>query len=171
MTKTDLFRVVIKLFGIYSFINALFQLIPNVSYSRELYKFNLVTNTIFLIFSFLISYFLLFKTNNIVKILRLEKGFDNNNIELKNLSADVIFKFALIFTGILFIVNNLAQFIDFCYLAFKEQVSSNGLNEIDGAMLEQQLDYHWGLISGLNILIGFIFLTNYKWICKLFMKK
>lgn len=69
------------------------------------------------------------------------------------------------------VVNNISQFLNFCYLAFKNQVSANGLNEIDGMMFNQQIDYNWWIISGLNVLIGIIILTNYKLISKLFIEK
>ncbi|MDF0707041.1 hypothetical protein [Flagellimonas okinawensis] len=101
----------------------------------------------------------------------MEKGFDSEHIETKDLNAKGLFNLGLIILGLLMIVDNIAQFLNFCYLAFKKQVSPYGLDEIDGAMLDQQLDYNWWIISGLNVLIGLIMLTNYKQISKLFIGK
>nr|WP_299215183.1 hypothetical protein [uncultured Allomuricauda sp.] len=171
MGKTDLFRVVIKIFGIYCFIEALFRLIPNLSYSGGFFSFSLTVSIIYLAITGLIAFFLLFQTDRIIKLFRLEKGFDSETIDVGSLNEYGLFKIALIFLGLLMIVDNIAQFLNFCYLAFKKQVSGNGLDEIDGMMLDQQLDYNWWIISGLNVLIGLIILTNYKRIAKLFVEK
>ncbi|WP_300022777.1 hypothetical protein [uncultured Maribacter sp.] len=60
------------------------------------------------------------------------------------------------------IADNIAPFLNFCYLGLKKQVSSNGSEEISGAILEFYIDYNWWITSGLNVLIGIIILTNYK---------
>ena len=171
MTTKDFFRLIIKALGIYCFINVLFSLIPNISYSTGFFSIHLTLNFIYLIVAGLITYILLFQTDRIIKLFRLTKGFDNNTIETKDLNAKDLFKFAIILIGLLFIVNNLAQFIDYCYLGFKKQVSAYGLGEVEGAMLDQHLDYNWWAISGLNILIGILMLMNYNWIAKIFTKE
>lgn len=38
-------------------------------------------------------------------------------------------------------------------------------------MLDQQIDYNWYIISGLNVLLGFIIVTNYKALAKLIIGK
>ena len=171
MTTTDLFRFIIKAFGVYCFINGLFALLPNISYSDEFYSISLKVNLVYMIFTCLIAYILVFQTDRIIKVFRLNRGFDNDIIVTKDLDSQGLIKFAVILIGLLLIANNLAQFLDFCYLAFKNQVSANGLGEIEGAMFEQHIDYNWWVITGLNILIGFIMLTNYKPISKLLLKK
>lgn len=171
MTKTDLFRVTIKIFGLHCFFEVLFLIIPNLSYSEGFFSLSLTLSLIYLVITGLIAFLLLFKTDRLIKLFRLEKGFDTENIDTKNLSTDGLFKFAIIVIGLLMVVNNIAQFLNFSYLAFKKQVSANGLDEIDGMMLNQQLDYNWWIISGLNVLIGLLLLTNYKPISKLFAEK
>ncbi len=171
MTTKDFFRLIIKVLGIYCFVEALFTLIPNMSYSGGFLSFHFALNFIYLIIAGLITYILLFQTDRIIKLFRLTKGFDSNTIEIKDFNTNGLFKFAIILIGLLLIVNNLAQFIDYCYLAFKKQVSAHGLGEVEGAMLDQHLDYNWWAISGLNILIGILILMNYDWIAKIFTKK
>ena len=171
MTKKDLFRIVIKILGIYCFINALFGLIPNFFYSVGVSSMNFLINIFYFVVNGLIACLLVFQTDRIIGLFRLEKGFDTESIDARNLKSDGLFKVSLIFIGFLLITNNLAQFLDFCYLAFKKQVSADGLDGIDGAMLQQNLDYHWWVINGLNILFGILILTNYKWIVKLITAK
>ncbi|MFD2099929.1 hypothetical protein [Flagellimonas iocasae] len=171
MTTKDFFRLIIKALGTYCFVDALFTLVPNMSYSSGFLSFHFAMNLIYLIVTGLITYILLFQTDRIIKLFRLTKGFDSDIIETKDLKTKGLFKFAVILIGLLLIVNNLAQFIDYCYLAFKNQVSAYGLGEVEGAMFDQHLDYNWWAISGLNILIGILMLMNYDWIAKIFTKE
>ena len=171
MTKTDLFRAIIKTFGIYCFIEALFRLIPNISFSGGFYSFSLMVSLVYLLITGVIAFLLLFGTDRIIKLFRLDKGFDTNNIDSSNLNEEGLLKLGLILIGLLMVADNIAQFLNNCYLLFKKQISANGLDEIDGLMLDQQLDYNWWVISGLNVLIGFIILTNYKRISSLFVTK
>ncbi|WP_421805708.1 hypothetical protein [Flagellimonas sp.] len=171
MTKTDLFRVVIKIFGLYCFINALFQLLPSVSVTWGFDSFNFVFNLIYLLVMGLIAALFLSQTDRLIKLFKLEKGFDSTTIDVRNLNAHGLIKFGLVIIGLFMIVENLAPFINFCYWAFKKQVSANGLDEIGGSILDQYIDYNWWITSGLNILIGIVVTTNYKRISKLFVEK
>ncbi|MBW8242447.1 hypothetical protein K1F50_06505 [Muricauda oceani] len=171
MSKTDFFRIIIKMFGLYCFIEALFQFTPNLSVSWGFDSARLVISLISLLSTLIVAYLLLFQTNRLIKFLRLGKGYDSEHIETKDLNKKGLFNLGLIMIGLLMIVDNIAQFLNFCYLAFKKQVSSNGLDEIEGAMLYQQLDYNWWIISGLNVLFGIIILINYKQISKLLIGK
>ncbi len=171
MTKTDLFRVIIKIFGIYCFLEAFFRLLPSISFSGSFDSFSFTFNLIYLIVMGLIAFLLLFQTDRLIKFFRLEKGFDTSTIDTKNLGTEGLLKFGLIMIGLLMVSNNIASFINYCYLAFKKQVSANGLDEVSGAILDQYIDYNWWVISGLNVLIGIIILTNYKWISKLLATK
>lgn len=171
MTKTDFFRVVIKIFGIYCFINTLLQLVPSLSITWGFDSFTFVYNSVYILAMVLIAALLLFRTDILIKLFRIDKGFDNDKIETRDLNSQGLFKFGLITIGLFMIVNNIAQFLNYCYLAFKKQVSAYGLGEIEGAMLDQHLDYNWWVSSGLNVLIGIIILTNYKRISKQFVKK
>lgn len=69
------------------------------------------------------------------------------------------------------IVDNISQLLTFCYLAFKNQISVLGIAQTEDAVLNQYLDYNRWITSGLNVLIGIIILTNFKWISELFMKQ
>lgn len=171
MTTKDFFRFIIKTFGIYCFINGLFALLPNMSYSDGFFSFSLVVNLIYIVVLSLIAYLLIFQTDGIIKLFRLNKGFDNDKIETKDLNTEGLLKLGIIIVGLILIVNNLAQFLDFCYLAFKKQVSWNGLGENEGSLFGRSVDYGWWVITGMNIVIGFIMLTNYKRIAKWFSEK
>ena len=170
MTKTDAFRLIIKSLGIYCFIDFLFTLVPNISYSVELWDVSLTVNTIYLIVIFLITYLLLFQTERIIKVFRLAKGFDNEEIEIKVKIKD-LYKLAIVIIGLLLIVDNIASFLNYCYLAFKKEVSATGLADIEGAMHDQFIDYNWWVMNGLNVLIGTVIILNHEKLASLFIKK
>lgn len=117
------------------------------------------------------AFLFLSQTDKLIKLFRLQKGFDSPTIEIRNLNTDGLIKFGLVIIGIFMIVENLAPFIIFCYWAFKKQVSANGLDEIEGVIFHQYIDYNWWITSGLNILIGIVITTYNKQISKLFVEK
>ena len=99
MTKRDFFRIIIKLFGLYSMILTLFNFIPSnisnfVIYKEELWFIFIVFCSMFLTVALFLI--LLFKTDFIIDKLGLDKGFDENIIILGVLKNEQIFKFALI---------------------------------------------------------------------------
>ena len=173
MTKRDFFRIIIKLFGLYSLILTVFTYIPsNIGYVT--FEFELMT----LLWIFgatalvaLIYVFLILKTDRIIDILKIDKGFDDERIELGNFNSEKIFKLALIIIGGFLIVDYLPNFLQFTYLAFKSQVSPKGLNYMEEIAFGKPTDYFNWTIAGMNILLGIILLTNYDRISKWLLRK
>lgn len=130
-----------------------------------------MVSLVYLLITGAIAFLLLFGTDRIIKLFRLEQGFDTKNIDTSHLNGEGFLKLGLILIGLSMIADNIAQFLNYCYLLFKKQISANGLVEIDGLRFDQQLDYNWWVISGLNVLIGFIIVTNHKRISSLFTAK
>ena len=170
MIITDAFRLIIKSLGVYCFIDGLFTLVPSITYSENLWGLSLAVNAIYFVVIVLITYLLLFQTDWIIKMFRLIKGFDEQEIEI-GVKVDDLYNLAIVVIGMLLIVNNLASFLNYCYLAFKKEVSATGLEEIEGAMHDQFIDYNWWVISGLNVLFGIIILLNYRKLASLFIKE
>ena len=88
MTKRDLFRILIKIFGFYSGIITLFSIVPGYvstlpnDFIPMLFLF--VFGMIFL--SLLLVYVLIFKTDFIIDKLKLDQGFDEDRIQFENLN-------------------------------------------------------------------------------------
>jgi hypothetical protein len=171
MTTTDLFRVIIKIFGIYCFTTLIYRLQPRMSVTYAFVFSDFIINLIYLVVMGLIVFLFLSQTDRLIKLFRLNKGFDSQIIDMKNLNEVGLFKFGLVIIGLLMIVDNIAPFLNFCYLEFKKQVSTNGLDESSGINLSLFIDYNRWFTYGLNILIGIVFLTNNNRISKLLMKK
>lgn len=164
MTKRDFFRLILKLFGLYSLILTVFSFIPsNIGYI--MYDFNytaivwIAGMTAFVLFIFL---GLIRNTDKIIDWLKIDRGFDEDRIEFGNFNAQGIAKLALIIIGGFLILDYLPDFIQYFYLAFKEKVSTNSLNEFESIAFGTQLDYFQWTVAGINIIMGYILLTQYQ---------
>ena len=173
MTKRDFFRIIIKLFGLYSLILTVFNYIPsNIGYVT--FEFEpIVLLWIFGVtaFTVLIYVFLILKTDRIINLLKIDKGFDDERIEFGDFNSLSIFKFALIIIGGFLIVDYLPNFLQYTYLAFKSQVTAKGLNYLEEVAFGKPLDYFNWAITGINIVVGIVLLTNYDQIAKWLTRK
>lgn len=163
MTKRDFFRIIIKIFGLYSLILTVFIVLPtSMGYITDFDPTTLlwifgITVLIVLMFAFLI-----YNTDKIINLLKLHKGFDDDRIELGNFNNEKILQFALILIGGFLFLGHLPDFLQYCYPAFKKQVAPNGLNFMEGMAFGSSVDYFNWAISGMNLIMGYLILTNYN---------
>ncbi|WP_430427336.1 hypothetical protein [Maribacter litoralis] len=169
MTITDLFRVVIKIIGIYSLSKAMNRLLPRFSVLNGANTFTLIFDVIYMSLLALIVFVFLFQTNRVIKFFRIDRGFDSKVINLKNLNEEGLFKIGILLIGLLLITDNSASFLTFCYLELKKQISVGGLDLVPGAIIPY-IHYDTWAISGINILIGVLMLTFNTRILQVFIK-
>lgn len=162
MTKRDFFRIIIKLFALYSIILTVFNWIPS-NFIYAAYEFELISFLAVLGFTFLavlIYYILIKKTDKIIDILKIDKGFDDERIEFGNLSAANIVMLGIILIGGFLVIFNLVDFIQYSFLAFKSEVNKGGVSSIYNNNFGTIVDYFNWIFSGINIVIGYLLLTN-----------
>jgi len=164
MTKRDFFIISIKLFGIFYLIN-LFT--SNLSIAISIFLFeNDGYSYLYVILSFIIVFsiflLLILKADKIVTLLNLDKGFEEDMIELSNLKPSDIIKIGTFIIGGILIIYNIADLIIYLFTAFRAGASGTEYNAQNNIRIG---------ISGLNILIGFLLLMNYNYISKLFTSK
>ncbi|MFD0976984.1 hypothetical protein [Salinimicrobium gaetbulicola] len=173
MTKKDFFRILIKLFGIYALILSLFTYIPsNISYIT--YQFEPINLIYVFGFTALIIgvYILLIRqTDRIINLLKIDKGFDDERIILGELNAVKILQLGLIIIGGFLIIDYLPNFLNYTFLAFKGQVSPSGLNYMEQVQFGSPTDYLNWFVSGFNLILGYLLLTNYLRIAKWLNRK
>lgn len=104
----------------------------------------------------------IFYSGNIVNLLRLEKGFDDDRIELSSLKPSDIIKIGTFIVGALLLLHHLPLFLSHTLFAFKRG--------IDGQSLNFKSKFDW-TVSGLNILLGYLLLTNYAVVARLLQHK
>ncbi len=101
MTKRDFFRLLIKIFGLYSFIISLFMFLPEMISTFFLYKdysYLFISLGGFLVITFF-CFLLISKEDLIINKLELDKGFDDENIILGNMNSLMILKLAILLVG------------------------------------------------------------------------
>lgn len=163
MTKKDFFRLIMKLFGLYALIQTVFGYIPsNISYI--FYDFDasiffwILGATLLVVAIFVL---LIFKVDLLINWLKLDKGFDNERIDLNNFNGINIIKLAIILLGGVLIINYLPDLLQTSYLWFKKEVSSRGLNSLEAITYGQNsMHINWG-IALINVVLGIILITNY----------
>jgi hypothetical protein len=167
MTKRDFFRLVIKLFGLYSAILSIFTFIPqNISnihvFKDEMWVMFVVIGSVFLIAA--LFFVLLFKADFIIDKLDLDKGFDDDKIVFGDFNNEHIFKLAIIIIGGFLIVDYVPNFAFEVINMFKMRVSNNSI-------YGYEVNYFNLFTSITNIIIGLFFITNYKRISSFLDKK
>jgi hypothetical protein len=167
MTKKDFFRIIIKIFALYIFISTLFYFIPEyfriLQYSSDDNEmmFIILINILILFLSFV----LIKQTDVVIRLFSLEKGFDDDQIIIGDLSMRKIISFAVIIIGFVLIVNNLSMFLHQVFFAFKKLIPSGNHRSVL-LQLEESFDLFNLIYSSVSILIGYLLLSNYDIISK-----
>lgn len=162
MTKKDFFRILIKLFITYSLILSIFTLIPTI-FSYAVYDLDLVSILVFIAGFLLIIalyYFAITNTDWFIKVLRLDKGYDSNEFTIGNITEIGIYKLAILIIGGFMIVDYFPDFINYSYLYFKKTVSPSNYNYASEVYNSETIDYPYWLIAAINILLGYLLITN-----------
>ncbi len=164
MTKRDFFRIIIKLFGLYSLILVVFNYIPaNIGFMfRDFQWVALVWILGLTTFVASIYVFLILKVDRIIDLLKIDKGFDDDQIILGDFTTKKLVKFAILLIGGFLVVDYLPSFLHNSYIAFKEQVTDGRLNFAEGIQYKTSYFFREWILEGINILIGFLFITNYQ---------
>lgn len=160
MTKKDFFILIIKLFGLYSIITALFISLPqNLSFAfMNFGVYSIIYLAVILAVIIGLFVFLLFKSHHVVRLLKLEKGFDTDSLELGNLTTLEIVKIAVLIIGGFLIIDNLPIFIQQTLNAFYSEIQIQTIESIN--------KWHW-FVNGANILIGYLLITNINFVARL----
>lgn len=172
MSKRDLFKIILKLYGItlvlslFYFISVLFsnfQLISDGNFDW-FYLTAAIVNLGLL-------YILVFEPGRIVSIFKLDQGFDDDRVDNLNLDSYILTKVVLIGMATYLIVFNLADCISQIVYAFKDSVNPNQLDSLFNSMSPTSANYNLLFNSSLQIAIGFLLLTNHvrlsRWLEKL----
>jgi hypothetical protein len=167
MTKRDFFRIIIKVFGLYSMLLALFTFLPsNVSnviiYKDEIWMILTILGSILLIVALFLI--LLFKSDFIIDKLGLDKGFDDDKLIFGDFKNEQIFKLAILLIAGFMIIDNVPNFLFEVINIFKYKVSNKPI-------YGYEVNYFNFFSSIVNIIIGLVFINNSKSISSYLDKK
>jgi hypothetical protein len=162
MTITELFRFLIRLFSLYLLIILFFWFIPVGFLALKYYDFNdnlsFITISIGLIL-FIIFYFLVYKTDQVILLFKLDKGFENKQFKLSYLNAKRILKISLIIVGLALILFNFSGFLSHLILMIKQSPTEE-INEFQTFTIETII------IKGINLLVGILLLLRLNYLSK-----
>lgn len=173
MTKRDFFRVLIRIFALYSIIISVFSLIPStiVTLFQDFGIWIVLAELVIVALIILIYFFLIKKTDQIIDFIHIDKGFDNENLEFGNLTINKILMLGIIITGGLLLFTNLADFILYTFQAFKTLIQKGTENQYPNNNFGTTFNYYRWITTGINIVIGYLLLTNYDTVVKWLSKK
>ncbi len=166
MTKRDFFILIIKILGLYSLVITIFIGIPSSIGFFSIASDNIIIRVVWVVVSFIFSLglFLLLidGAGKIVDVLKLEKGFDDDRIELGNLSSEDIIKVSCFMLGGFLIVDNFQDLLMSLFGVYKQSL--------------QIYEYKGGagfdlFVTVLNIFIGTVLISNFKWIADKLSKR
>ena len=167
MTIRDFFRILIKLFCVYSLVQVSLYYIPLNAFGL-IYSYDIVWSLISLIIliaiSIVIFVFLTKKIDSIIDWLKLDKGFDQNLIQIGSFNEHKVYSIAIILIGGMLIVDYLPSFLNHLYTSFRQKAGGSNLQ---GLLLgEESTNYFdWG-ISAMNMIIGYLIIMNHSFLSK-----
>ena len=164
MTKRDFFMLLIKVFGLYLLISTLFSAFPGTllylaGNLETLEKLWIIVSVVLLVSLFVA---LVFKAHKVVELLNLEKGFDDEKIELGNLKAIDLLRISILIIGGFIVIQNISPLLVELYNSLKYNTA-----EYNYSLFES----HNSLaLSIVNLIIGFSLIKNYNGLARLLSK-
>jgi hypothetical protein len=112
--------------------------------------------TLILITLFILAVYYVFvkKPDLIIDFFKLDKGFDNNEIEVSNLNSDTILQIGMVLIGGFLIVDNFSYFISSFITYFKISYMSENLESLK--------NFESLILNGVNLILGFCLIIYRK---------
>ncbi|MCX6310326.1 MAG: hypothetical protein NT084_01650 [Bacteroidetes bacterium] len=164
MLHKDFFRIILKLFGLYSFVICLFTILPQTI--PQLMAFGGFEGIFYLVLAMVIPISLLllliFKPDLLINWLKLDKGFEGERIVFGELSTLNIIKLACIFIGGFLIIDSLPVLINQTFFIFKGSITGRADNPKEY--------YFWG-VSFVKIFLGYFLVRKYELVGRILRTK
>ena len=156
MTTTDLYRVILKTLGVYFLID---YVVWNFTFT---FYGNFSEGDIGLIMTSIVSfgvivlviYNLIFKTDGIINLLKLNSGKDSETIHFGNLTGTDLFRVAIVVIGISLVANNIIELVTNLYHYIETNIP-NKIPVMDSRSHWSNLTY-----SGISVLFGLFITLN-----------
>lgn len=161
MSKRDVFRIVIKLFGLYSIV-LLITALPQVFSSIFLWgELTFIIGTLLSIVIFLsLVYLMLVKTDKIISILKLDKDFDDEKASLSQFTPTGIIKLGIVIVNVYLIILNLPDLVTNLFYLFKYSIPDDGIDSFLNSFSPTNPNYYVLISSGIQVVLSFFVLTN-----------
>lgn len=168
MLPTSLFKIVLKIFGLFlimDILNLLLKVIAELVSIIALAENNIdvwqiVILVIYLAIYLVLCYITLFKTESIIKILKLDSGFNQEFFQL-NFSSGWVLNVALIAVAGLVLFTEIPNLFRYSLRFYQDRQMGTLIAESDNTHL---------IVSAVKIVIGFLIIGERKRIIDLLVK-
>jgi hypothetical protein len=109
--------------------------------------------------------------DSIINLIKIDKGFDDEFIVFGDLKTRQILTLGIILLGGYLLITNLSDVMQYTFLAFKDKVSNKGGDFIFTEQFGSTDDYFNWTYATINVVLGYIFLTNHNRISNWLDKK
>jgi len=160
MSPKSIFQIIIKILGIFfikDIIDGVPQLVASVIFIFQTQSEDFSWTSLFItLFTFgiytLIPFILVFRTDKVVNILKLDRGFNQETLTL-DVPRSTIFTIGVVVTGALVLTNEIPNFCRYL-LAYIQERNMPFRKEVP--------DYSRIVFSGIKILIGLLLIGERK---------
>jgi hypothetical protein len=153
MSKRDLFRIIIRVYAIYSLIIGILYIVPQnigaMSYEIQsgMGGYSVLVLILSVAFVFALTMLLNRKADTIINWFKLDQGYDTNEAPLSQFNTEFIFTIASVIIGGFLIIDYAPLLILQTYNAFKLTQQYGNLND--------SFKTEWAL-SVVRILVGYL---------------
>jgi len=157
--------LLVKIFGLYSAMTAIFGVLPsNIMFGMggeiQIKVYIWTISVVVIVVG--LFWLLTFKADSLVDFLKLGKGFSDDRIELGNLKPEDIIKIGVFIIGGLLLIRSVPGLLSQIFWSFKGEVVGLEFNPRDKFNI---------VVSGLNVLFGYLLFTNSDRVARLLNKK
>lgn len=166
MTKRDLFRLIFKLFGLYSLIGLLIYIFTFLLTFFSYNETELLLPLAISLISLGLVYYFLFKPDVFINALKLDKGFDSEHIQLSVDNFNLLSQLSILIIGLLLLFFNLPDLLIQLVFLFKSEMNANpnSLDVLINTADPFKADIYALSKSIMASILGFLLMSNYKWL-------
>lgn len=171
MTKTDLFRIILKVAGIYFLVTVIFNTLPGLLiFMNNTPLLNAVLTIIVILIFAAIFLSLIFNPDFYIKALKLNKGFDDDALRVTHIEFKNVLKIAIVVIGLALFIRHSPSFIINLVFLFKLLLKNQTdfSSQIEDGVLKNY--YDWG-VKIISLVVGYLMITNYSSIANFIIKK
>lgn len=163
MTKKDLFRILLKIFGVINFFTFIVfytvQLVLSFFYGENEPMY-LIINILSLVIAYAFFHLTIFKPDVVLHFFKLDKGFDTETIDFKELNLKQLLQTGLLLFSLYILIFTLPTVIYEGLKLFKQSIETKPVNLFQSPTT--YVDNSFFYIDCIKLGLAFLILTNYK---------
>lgn len=164
MTKKDLFRIIIKLFGLYSVINFITIFLSQFSFVLYSgignYLMGILYIIVILLFFVGFAWLLIFSPDIILKWFKLDSGFDDKDVKIEIPTLNNLLSMAIVIVGGFFIMSSFSPlFVSISNLLYN-LIDTRGVIPC----IDQNMDKNGLYVNIINLAVGYLLITNHRFL-------